>query len=345
MKPSMEIARQFRARFPGRTCGSIAGRTFAASGDLAAHLGAGRCEPVLEAVVSAARAAVARSPPLSMSLPAAVPWCGRRPPGAGKGDDGNVRGSDGARDRGGTGIGRAIAGKLHAEGAFVFICGRRAEKLEQARAAIAPGGERIAAVPADLTREHDVQSVARAVEGRGEGLDVLVNAAGIMQFGRLDGLSPTDMKSLFDTNAFAPWRLSVSVLPFMRQRGGGAIVNIASISGLRPFEGSGAYCMSKAALIMLTQVMALELAGEGVRVNAVCPGMVENTELGNEVFTPGQVSASYDRFRPLHPLGRNGTPEDVAEAVLYLCGASSSWVTGAILPLDGGRHLTTNRSA
>jgi len=96
---------------------------------------------------------------------------------------------------------------------------------------------------------------------------------------------------------------------------------------------------------MLTQVMALELAGEGIRVNAVCPGMVEDTGLGDEVFSPEQVSASYDRFRPLHPLGRNGTPRDVADAVLYLCSASSSWVTGAILPLDGGRHLTTNRPA
>ena len=96
---------------------------------------------------------------------------------------------------------------------------------------------------------------------------------------------------------------------------------------------------------MLTQVMALELAGEGIRVNAECPGMVEDTGLGDEVFSPEQVSASYDRVRPLHPPGRNGTPGDVADAVLYLCSASSSWVTGAILPLDGGRHLTTNRPA
>jgi NAD(P)-dependent dehydrogenase (short-subunit alcohol dehydrogenase family) len=246
---------------------------------------------------------------------------------------------------GGTGIGRAVAQRLHGEGAFVFICGRRPEKLEQACAAICRSGERIAAVAADLTREDDVRRVAQAVAARGEGLDVLANCAGLMRFGRLEGLDPAQVKSLFDINTFAPWRVSLSVLPFMRQRGGGAIVNIASISGLRPFEGSGAYCMSKAALIMLTQVMALELAGEGVRVNAVCPGMVEDTGLGDDVFSPEQVSASYERFRPLHPLGRNGTPRDVADAVLYLCSASSSWVTGAILPLDGGRHLTTNRPA
>jgi meso-butanediol dehydrogenase/(S,S)-butanediol dehydrogenase/diacetyl reductase len=245
---------------------------------------------------------------------------------------------------GGTGIGRAVAQRLHGEGAFVFICGRRPERLEQACATIG-GGDRIASVVAYLTREDDVLAVAQAVAARGEGLDVLVNCAGIMRFGRMEGFDPALLKSLFDINTFAPWRVSVSVLPFMRQRGGGAIVNIASISGLRPFEGSGAYCMSKAALIMLTQVMALELAGEGVRVNAICPGMVEGTGLGDDVFSPQQVSASYERFRPLHPLGRNGTPADVADAVLYLASASSAWVTGAILPLDGGRHLTTNRPA
>ncbi len=245
---------------------------------------------------------------------------------------------------GGSGIGRAVAERLHGEGAFVFICGRRHELLEQARAAIG-GGDRIACVAVDLTREDDVRRVAQAVAEHGKGLDVLVNCAGIMRFGRLEGLAPALMKSLLDINTLAPWRVSVSALPFMRQRGGGAIVNIASISGLRPFEGSGAYCVSKAALVMLTQVMALELAGEGIRVNAVCPGMVEDTGLGDEVFSPEQVTASYDRFRPLHPLGRNGTPKDVADAVLYLCSASSAWVTGAVLPLDGGRHLTTNRPA
>ena len=93
---------------------------------------------------------------------------------------------------------------------------------------------------------------------------------------------------------------------------------------------------------MLSQVMALELARDHVRVNVLCPGMVEDTELGDGMFSAAQTAASYDRFRPLHPLGRNGTPRDIAEAALYLCSDASSWVTGAVLPLDGGRHLTTN---
>jgi NAD(P)-dependent dehydrogenase (short-subunit alcohol dehydrogenase family) len=249
---------------------------------------------------------------------------------------------------GGTGIGREVAQRLAAEGAFVFVCGRRAAMLDETRAEIASAigrGDRVAGIAADVTREDDVRAVAKAVADRGQGLDVLVNCAGMMRFGRLDALDSAGMRTMFDVNTFAPWRMSVVALPLLRQRGGGAIVNIASISGVRPFEGSGAYCMSKAALVMLTQVMALELAGEGIRVNAVCPGLVEDTGLGDAAFTREQVAASYDRFRPLHPLGRNGTPTDIADAVLFLAGPSSSWITGAILPLDGGRHLTTNRPA
>jgi meso-butanediol dehydrogenase/(S,S)-butanediol dehydrogenase/diacetyl reductase len=246
---------------------------------------------------------------------------------------------------GGSGIGRAVAARLHAEGAFVFICGRRAATLEQACAAISPGGERIAHVAADVTKAGDVAELARSVAARGAGLDILANCAGMMRFGRLDGLEPAALQSLFDVNTFAPWRVSVAVLPLMRGRGAGAIVNVSSISGMRPFEGSGAYCMSKAALIMMSQVMALELARDHVRVNAVCPGMVEDTGLGAGIFSAADVAASYERFRPLHPLGRNGKPRDVAEAVLFLCSDASSWITGAVLPLDGGRHLTTNTPA
>ena len=122
-------------------------------------------------------------------------------------------------------------------------------------------------------------------------------------------------------------------------------MNISSISGMRPFEGSGAYCISKSALIMMSQVMALEVAADHIRVNLICPGMVEDTELGDAVFAPDQVVASYERFRGVHPLGRNGKPFDVAEAALFFASAQSSWVTGAVLPLDGGRHLTTNAPA
>ena len=246
---------------------------------------------------------------------------------------------------GGSGIGLAIARRLHEEGAFLFICGRREGKLREARSLISPSGDRVAFVAADVTRPEDISRLAEAVRAARGGLDALVNCTGIMRFARLEALEPDALRAMLDVNTIAPWRLSVAMLPLMRARKGGSIVNISSISGMRPFEGSGAYCMSKAALIMMAQVMALEVAADNIRVNTICPGLVEDTELGDAVFTADQVAASYARFRSLHPLGRNGKPHDVAEAALFFASPQSSWITGAVLPLDGGRHLTTNRPA
>ena len=246
---------------------------------------------------------------------------------------------------GGTGIGRAIGQALHAEGAFLFICGRREAKLNEACSLISPSGERISAVVTDVTHAQDIERLVTAVRERRGGLDVLVNCTGIMRFGKLESLQPTALRDMLEINTIAPLQLSVAVLPLMRTRKQGSIVNISSISGMRPFEGSGAYCMSKSALIMMSQVMALEVASENIRVNVICPGMVEETELGDGVFAPDQVTASYARFRSTHPLGRNGKPRDVAEAALFFSSAQSSWITGAVLPLDGGRHLTSNKPA
>jgi NAD(P)-dependent dehydrogenase (short-subunit alcohol dehydrogenase family) len=244
---------------------------------------------------------------------------------------------------GGSGIGRAIAKRLHEEGAFLFICGRREGKLREACSLISPSGERIVGVPADATRSEDITRLVKAVSEKRGGLDVLVNCTGIMRFGKLETLEPAALREMLEVNTIAPWQLSVAALPLMRARKAGSIVNISSISGMRPFEGSGAYCTSKAALIMMSQVMALEVAADNIRVNLICPGMVEETELGNAVFTPDQVTASYARFRSTHPLGRNGKPLDVAEAALFFASPRSSWITGAVLPLDGGRHLTSNK--
>jgi NAD(P)-dependent dehydrogenase (short-subunit alcohol dehydrogenase family) len=246
---------------------------------------------------------------------------------------------------GGTGIGRAIAQRLHEEGAFVVVSGRRKEKLAEAAAAISPQGKRFEGIPADLTRDEDIARLMAEVMTRHAGLDVLVNCMGIMRFGRLETLKRQELRDMIEVNTVAPWMLSMAALPLMRSRGTGSIVNIASISGMRPFAGSGAYCGSKSALIMMSQVMALEHAAEGIRVNCICPGMVEETELGDAVFSAAQVQASYERFRSTHPLGRNGKPRDVADAALFFASTQSAWITGAVLPLDGGRLLTTNSPA
>jgi NAD(P)-dependent dehydrogenase (short-subunit alcohol dehydrogenase family) len=128
----------------------------------------------------------------------------------------------------------------------------------------------------------------------------------------------------------------------MRRQRGGSIINISSISGLRPNPGSGVYNTSKAALQMMSQTMALETAGDNIRINVIAPGAVEDTELGDAAFGKDNAASFYPRLAALHPMGRNGKPEDIAEAALFLASRLSSWITGAILPVDGGRHMIMN---
>lgn len=244
---------------------------------------------------------------------------------------------------GGTGIGRIMARRFHEEGAAVIICGRREAKLREAISTIAKDGDRVHMIGADVTVEGDIRRLVELAMEKTGRIDILVNNAGVMRFGKLDETDPSSWDMQILTNAYAPWRLMVAVLPEMRKVGGGSIINISSIAGLKAFPGVGLYCTSKAALQMLSQVMAMEVASENIRVNLICPAVVEDTELPLPIFGEEKVSEFYDNMRPLHPLGRNGTPKDVADAALFFASDQSSWITGTILNLDGGRHLATNR--
>jgi NAD(P)-dependent dehydrogenase (short-subunit alcohol dehydrogenase family) len=164
-----------------------------------------------------------------------------------------------------------------------------------------------------------------------------------MRFGKLYEMDPLLWDALMNVNARAPWRLMVAVLPEMRKVGAGSIINISSIAGLKAFSGNGMYGTSKAALQHLSQVMAIEVAPENIRVNVICPAVVEDTELSIPIVGKENIQKRYDTMRPLHPLGRNGKPKDIADAALFLASDQSSWITGIILNVDGGRHLATNR--
>jgi len=243
----------------------------------------------------------------------------------------------------GTGIGLATARRLHKEGAKVVICGRRLERLREASLAISSRGERVYMVQADVTVEADRQKIVNEAVGKTGRIDILVNNAGFMKFGKLETVDPSVWDTLMKVNAYAPWRLMVAVLPEMRKVGGGSIVNISSISGIKAFPTNGLYGVSKGALQQLSQVLAMEVASENIRVNVICPAVIEDTELNDAIFGKENVPIRYDRMRSLHPLGRNGRPEDVAEAALFLVSDQSSWITGILLNLDGGRNLASNR--
>ncbi len=209
----------------------------------------------------------------------------------------------------GTGIGRAIAARLHAEGARVVLAGRRRDKLEETARLL---GDRTLVVPTDVTVPAQVQALADAAAVFGDGrIDILVNNAGVMRFAPLGQADEAHWQEMMDVNCWGPRRLMAAVLPAMRA-GGGSIVNIASIAGEHAFPGAGAYGAAKRALRHISQVLAMEEAGHGIRVNVICPGVVQDTELLEGAGAGGPAGAVPDHFcqpapaGPQRPAGRRG---------------------------------------
>jgi NAD(P)-dependent dehydrogenase (short-subunit alcohol dehydrogenase family) len=241
------------------------------------------------------------------------------------------------------GIGRAVVAALIARRGRVVAVARDQKALESV-SAIDPS--RVRPVVADLDDPGARDSVVpRAVELLG-GVDGLVNCAGISRHAPLGSVTEGDVQAQLSTNLLAPILLSqAAALRMRRQRTGGAIVNVASTLGIRPAPATVAYAASKAGLLAVTRAMACELAGDAIRVNAVAPGVVETDMARAPRNLPGehpragaarkaQAARQAAELTRLHPLGRLGRPEDVAQAILYLL--DSTWTTGTVLTIDGG---------
>jgi len=231
------------------------------------------------------------------------------------------------------GIGLAIARRLVRDGWRVCLTARSPEPLEAALRELG-GPERAIAVPGKADDPaHQADAVGRTIAAFGR-LDLLVNNAGINPvYGPLIGLDPAAVRKVFEVNVFA-------VLGWVRQAHGawlgahgGAVVNVASVAGVQPAEGLGAYAVSKAALIHLTRQLAVELA-PAVRVNAVAPAVVK-TDFARKLYEGHE-----EQLAKRYPAGRLGVPDDVAGAVAYLASADAAWVTGQTLVLDGGLTQT-----
>jgi len=236
----------------------------------------------------------------------------------------------------GTGIGRACAELFAREGAAVVLAGRRREPLEEVVAAIEKSGGRALAQMCDVTREAEVKAlVARSVDTFG-GLHLLVNNAAYWMAGTIEETSVEDWERMMETNLKGVFLLVKHALPALRQAGGGGIVNIGSVLGLVGMKRRAAYATSKGGLVLLTKSLALDHAQDKIRVNCICPSLVD-TPMGQESLT-GAGDAAAERARRLAqiPLGRAGTPDDVARLALFLASEDSSWITGAAIALDGG---------
>jgi dihydroanticapsin dehydrogenase len=231
---------------------------------------------------------------------------------------------------GSKGIGKATASILAEHGAQVVITSKNKITLENAAKAI----KNVLAISGDIRNESDVINIVKNTVEKFGRVDILINNAGIFpDIKPLHEISEEEWNKVIDVNLTGQFRFTKAVLPHLMKTGG-CIVNVSSDAGLRSFENfqADAYTASKAALVLLTKAWAIEYAKYKIRVNCVCPGIVETD------MTKPFLESEVDRAMAVadHPIGRIGKPEDVAKAILYLVSEDSSWVTGAILPIDGG---------
>jgi NAD(P)-dependent dehydrogenase (short-subunit alcohol dehydrogenase family) len=233
----------------------------------------------------------------------------------------------------GSGIGRACAIALAKEGARVALAGRRRNKIEEVAREI---GDKAFALASDVSNTSDISRLLDQTVSRFGGLNFLLNNAGILQIGNAEQITEDQWDRTFNVNVRAVWLLSRAALPHLRKAGGGSIINVASTLGIVGARNRAAYASSKGAVVQLTKSMAVDHGHENIRVNAICPSFVD-TELTAAFLSQAQDPEAVRRERiAAHPIGRLGRPQDLAGMAVYLASDESSWVTGAVLPVDGG---------
>jgi NAD(P)-dependent dehydrogenase (short-subunit alcohol dehydrogenase family) len=240
-----------------------------------------------------------------------------------------------------SGIGRAAALRFAREGGAVIAIGRDPAALDEVANAVARAGGSCDAVAIDVTAA-DAPGAIVDRAARAGGLNVLVNAAGIIASGTVESTSDADWDAMLDVNVRAPFRLMRAAVPLLAASRG-AIVNVSSVTGLRAFPNVLAYCVSKAGVDQLTRCAALELAPRGIRVNAVNPGVVVSNLHRRSGMSEDAYAAFLAHSRETHPLARPGDPGEIAELIAFLASERAGWITGETISIDGGRHLTCAR--
>ncbi|HEX4801787.1 MAG: SDR family NAD(P)-dependent oxidoreductase [Myxococcales bacterium] len=233
----------------------------------------------------------------------------------------------------GTGMGADAARAMRAAGASLVLNGRRANKLEQVASSIDPGGNYVACVTGDIGDPTTSALVVTTAVERFGGIHVLFNNAGIFEPKPFLEVSQDDLSGYFNLMG-GYFGLTQNAVRQMKKQGGGAIISIGSIWAMQGIAAtpSSAPSMAKGGIHSLTRALAIELAPDRIRVNAIAPGVVE-TPLFDPLLTSDQLAS----FNAFHPLGRNGQPHDITSALLFLADdTASGWITGVVLPVDGG---------
>lgn len=238
---------------------------------------------------------------------------------------------------GGSGIGKAAAIRLVKEGARVVINGRNSEKLQQAAHEIDSSGVNVATYPGDIGKVSTAQGLIAFAGERFGGVDILLNNAGVFQPKPFLEISEEEYDWFSDTILKGKFFTAQAAAASMKARGGGVIVHTGSMWALQAISAtpSSAYSAANAGVHQLVKNLALELAGDHIRVNGVAPSVVE-TPVYDTFLSPEEVAEVLPSFNAFHPLGRNGQPNDVVNAILFLASAEADWITGSMLSVDGG---------
>ena len=234
---------------------------------------------------------------------------------------------------GSRGIGFASAKILAENGANVVITAKNSERLKQAASDI----PNCIGIEGDIRNKDDVKKVVKNTIDKFGKLDILVNNAGIFpKIKQLHEISEDEWNQVLDVNLTGQFRFTKESIPYL-EKNGGCIINISSDAGLKAYQGfnADAYSAAKAALILLTKCWALEYAKNKIRVNCICPGVVD-TDMTKPFL---KTKKDKEFMNSEHPIGRIGSPEDVAKAVMYFTSDDASWTTGAILAVDGGESI------
>jgi NAD(P)-dependent dehydrogenase (short-subunit alcohol dehydrogenase family) len=235
-----------------------------------------------------------------------------------------------------SGIGRASALLFAKEGAAVGVVDVNEKAGQEVEKAIATQGGQAFFASADVTRAADCQRVVRAVAERFGALHILFNNAGIIRRASVLGLSEADWDRVMEVNVKSIFLMSKFAIPLMEKSGCGSIINTASGWGLAGGPKAAVYCASKGAVVLLTKAMAIDHGPQNIRVNCICPGDTDTPMLRSEAEQLGARTTKFLHEAAQRPLGRVGTPEEIAEAALYLASDAASFVTGTALVVDGG---------
>jgi NAD(P)-dependent dehydrogenase (short-subunit alcohol dehydrogenase family) len=234
---------------------------------------------------------------------------------------------------GGSGIGFAIAREFVAQGARVALIDRSVEGLKKARNVI---GDSAVCLPADVSRPEDVETAVAGSIRALDGLDGVVNAAGISLWRSIEETDYSEWRNVLSINLDGPFLVCKAAIPELKKAGSGTIVNIGSGSSLRPTRNFGAYCTSKAGLMMLTKVLATELVEFNIRANVICPGVIHTAMVERTLAASADREQRTQQYFERQAMKRFGTADEIAKLALFLTGPDSSFTTGSAYSADGG---------